>query len=137
MTGTAVEAPRVLVVEDDADHRRALALTLRLGGYTPVECGTGEEALAQLEHFCAIRHDLRAAVLDVRLPGIDGLTVLAKLRHQMPTRTLPVVLVSAHATIPNSVQSDAHASFVPKPFHPDQLLERLAGLLAGTPEERR
>ncbi len=130
-------SPPILVVENDADHRRALALTLRLGGYQPMECGSGEEALDAIAGNRAPTPELGAVVLDVGLPGIDGLTVLAKLRHEMPTRCLPVVLISAHATLPNSVQSDEYARFVAKPFHPDQLLGRLADLLAGTSEERR
>ncbi len=58
-----------------------------------------------------------------------------RIREAKSTRCLPVVLVSAHATIPNSVQGDEHASFVPKPFHPDGLLDRLSELLPHTPEE--
>jgi two-component system response regulator DctR len=140
VTATRDAAPglrRVLVVEDDADHRRALVLTLRLGGYAPQECASGEEALAELGQRAAVPDDLCAVVLDVRLPGIDGIEVLTKLRHQVTTSELPVVLISAHATIPNSVQSDEHARFVPKPFHPDQLLGRLTQLLAGTSEVPR
>jgi DNA-binding response OmpR family regulator len=135
--GRIPERRRVLVVEDDADHRRALALSLRLGGYAPDECRSGEEVLAELGHVSAIPDDLCAVVLDVRLPGIDGIEVLTKLRHQKSTSRLPVVLISAHASIPNSVQSDDRAQFVAKPFHPDQLLGRLTELLAGTNEERR
>jgi CheY-like chemotaxis protein len=133
----AVSAPAILVVEDDADHRRALALTLRLGGFRSMECGSGEEALDRIGRRVVNPDQLRAVVLDVRLPGVDGITVLAKLRHEMSTRRLPVVLISAHATIPNSVQSDRYATFVAKPFHPDQLLGRLTDLLAGTSEEPR
>ncbi|MFN8027667.1 MAG: response regulator [Acidimicrobiia bacterium] len=125
------------MVEDDPDHRRALLLTLRLGGYRPEECGSGEDALDQIGQNSAIPGAIDAVVLDVRLPGMDGLQVLTKLRHQMSTQTLPVVLISAHASIPNSVQSDEYASFVAKPFHPDQLLERLDEMLTGRTEERR
>jgi two-component system C4-dicarboxylate transport response regulator DctD len=68
-------------------------------------------------------------VLDVRLPGIDGLEVLERIRGQMPTRTLPVVLISAHTRIPGAVQQDERTRFLAKPFHPDQLLEQLDQLL--------
>jgi CheY-like chemotaxis protein len=126
---------QVLLVEDDADHRRALAITLRLGGYATRECASGEDALAQLGHLAPGPSEIDAVVLDVRLPGIDGVEVLTRIRDDKSTRCLPVVLISAHATIPNSVQCDEHASFVPKPFHPDQLLHRLSELLPHTPEE--
>jgi DNA-binding NtrC family response regulator len=47
----------------------------------------------------------------------------------MPTRTLPVVLISAHTRIPGAVQQDERTRFLAKPFHPDQLLEQLDQLL--------
>lgn len=140
MTSAVADAskrPWVLIVEDDDDHRQALALTLRLGGYATIECDSGEAAIEQLGRSGRNPDELRAVVLDIRLPGIDGVEVLTKLRYQMSTRCLPVVLISAHATIPNSVQSDDHAAFVPKPFHPDQLLGRLADLIGGASSTTR
>jgi CheY-like chemotaxis protein len=121
--------PRVLVVEDDPDHRRALSLTLHLGGYTTSECGSGEDALEQLGPNPTNLLDIDAVVLDIRLPGIDGVEVLTQMRAQMATRCVPVVIISAHATTPNAVQRDEYARFVPKPFHPDQLLGQLSELL--------
>jgi CheY-like chemotaxis protein len=134
------DPPRVvLVVEDEPDHRRAVVLTLRLGGFSPAESGTGEDALATLwgaepgtleSGTClAERFMPDALVLDVRLPGIGGLEVLERIRGQMPTRTLPVVLVSAHARAPGTLQQDEHTRFLAKPFHPDQLIEQLDQLL--------
>ena len=67
---------------------------------------------------------------------MSGVKVLGHLRREMSTRRLHVVLIYAHATIPNSVQHDEHARFVPKPFHPDQLFDRLSELLPHTSEER-
>jgi CheY-like chemotaxis protein len=123
------DLPRVLVVEDDPDHRRALSLTLHLGGYTTSECGSGEDALEQLGPNPTNPLDIDAVVLDIRLPGIDGVEVLTRLRAHMTTRSVPVVLISAHASTPNAVQRDEYARFVPKPFHPDQLLGQLSELL--------
>jgi CheY-like chemotaxis protein len=129
VSGHESPPPRVLVVEDDPDHRRALALTLHLGGYTASECGSGEDALAQLGPNVSNPPDIDAVVLDIRLPGIDGVEVLTQMRAQMATRCVPVVLISAHASTPNAVQRDEYARFVPKPFHPDQLLVQLSELL--------
>jgi CheY-like chemotaxis protein len=133
----------VLVVENEPDHRRAVVLTLRLGGFEAAEAVSGEDALATLQGLDPGEPDdpdapgssplggfvPDALVLDVRLPGIDGLEVLERLRGQMPTRSLPVVLISAHAKIPNPVQGDERTRFLAKPFHPDQLLEHLDQLL--------
>jgi CheY-like chemotaxis protein len=68
-------------------------------------------------------------VHDIRLPGIDGVEVLERLRAAVSTRGLPVVLVSAHARIPTAVHEDPWSRFLRKPFHPDQLLEQLGELL--------
>ena len=137
MSGDDLLPPRVLVVEDDPDHRRALALTLHLGGYTTSECGSGEDALEQLGPNTAKPVDIDAVVLDIRLPGIDGVEVLTQMRAQMATRHVPVVLISAHASKPNAVQRDDYARFVPKPFHPDQLLVQLSELLPTPPRNDR
>ena len=129
----------VLVVEDDPDHRRAVMLTLHLGGFSPTEAGSGEDALATLqgagpgtaESGSSLTGGFvpDALVLDVRLPGIGGLEVLERIRGQKPTRTLPVVLISAHARLPGAVQQDERTRFLAKPFHPDQLIEQLDQLL--------
>lgn len=137
MSGDDLLPPRVLVVEDDPDHRRALALTLHLGGYTTSECGSGEDALEQLGIYIAKPVDIDAVVLDIRLPGIDGVEVLTQMRAQMATRHVPVVLISAHTSKPNAVQRDEYARFVPKPFHPDQLLGQLSELLPDPPRNDR
>ena len=132
---------RVLIVEDQPDHRCALALTLRLGGYEPVEASWGEDGLAALAALAGDPEPTGpvagpvAVVLDVRLPGIDGVEVLGRIRGGMATRCLPVVLISAHATIPYLVQGDPRSRFLPKPFHPDQLLEQLAELLEDRAEQ--
>jgi CheY-like chemotaxis protein len=146
-TAAGTDRARVLVVEDEPDHRRALTLTLRLGGYEPYESASGEEALATLgaigaglapagrgpdggtgpAHPGALPD---AVVVDIRLPGMDGVALLERLRAAVPTRDLPIVLVSAHATIPTVVHEDPRSRFLPKPFHPEQLLEQLLDLLA-------
>jgi len=137
VSGDDLLPPRVLVVEDDPDHRRALALTLHLGGYTTSECGSGEDALEQLGPTTLKPADIDAVVLDIRLPGIDGVEVLTQMRAQMATRCVPVVLISAHASTPNAVQRDEYARFVPKPFHPDELLVQLSELLPAPPRNDR
>ena len=132
--------PRVvMVVDDEPDHRRAVMLTLRLGGFSPTEAGSGEDALARLQGTARETAEPGssltgvfvpdALVLDVRLPGIGGLEVLERIRGQMPTRTLPVVLISAHARIPGALHQDDRTRFLAKPFHPDQLIEQLDQLL--------
>jgi two-component system chemotaxis response regulator CheY len=119
----------VLVVDDEPDHRLVARLTLRLGGYDVWEAATGEEALEALTR----RHP-DAVVLDARLPGIGGLAVLAELRSRPRCATLPVLLCSAHApaSAASVLETDPSTRFLAKPFHPDDLLAQLRGMLGGT-----
>jgi CheY-like chemotaxis protein len=75
VTAVGARTATVLVVEDEADHLAAVRLTLRLAGYEVWEAASGEEALDVLR---ARRPG--AMLLDVRLPGIDGLGVLRTMR---------------------------------------------------------
>jgi DNA-binding NtrC family response regulator len=101
-------------------------MTLRLAGYDVCEVGNGEDALARLD-------DLRpdAVVLDIRLPGIDGLAVLAHIRSSDALADVGVVLCSAHATAAaaDAARGDRRTSFVAKPFHPDRLIDALDDML--------
>jgi CheY-like chemotaxis protein len=120
----------ILVVDDEPDHRAVARMTLRLAGYDVCEVGSGEDALSRLEDF---RPD--AVVLDIRLPGIDGLAVLARIRASDALADVGVVLCSAHATAAaaDAAGGDRRTSFVAKPFHPDRLVAALDDIL---PEHR-
>jgi CheY-like chemotaxis protein len=118
--------PQVLVVEDEADHLTAVRLTLKLSGYDVWDALTGEDALSVLEE-CAPD----AVVLDVRLPGIDGLDVLRRLRAQERLAEVPVVLCSAHADADECdvATNDPHACFLAKPYHPNELIDTLHAVM--------
>ena len=72
-------ALRILVVDDDLDHAESLAVILEMAGHEVTIAGSGEEAL---EKFQAVHFDL--SFLDLKLPGIDGLEVLAEMRRRRP-----------------------------------------------------
>ena len=116
----------VLVVDDEPEHRVVTRIALRLAGYEVREAESGEGAMVMLNDF---RPD--AVVLDIRLPGIDGLAVLAHVRSSHSLETVPVVLCSAHATGNPVDVSDADGltTFVAKPFHPDRLVAAVNDLL--------
>ncbi len=83
--------PAVAVVEDNPDNR--LLLRAILGDtYTVVEYDNGEDAL---EAFARQRPDV--VLLDISLPGMDGLQILAHIRDDVALRTLPVIALTAHA----------------------------------------
>jgi two-component system response regulator FlrC len=113
--------PVVMVVEDDAGLREALADTLELNGYTVRLCGNAEEALQAMER------GLPGLLLsDVQMPGADGHALLQAVKARHPD--LPVVLMTAYGQIEKAVQAmqDGAADYLPKPFAPDRLLAVVA-----------
>ncbi len=92
MDQTDVDEVRVLLVEDDAALAQMYRVKLERDGYTVQVAGDGEEALSLLER------DLPDLVfLDVRLPRMDGLTFLERVRASDRTKNLPVVIVSNYS----------------------------------------
>jgi two-component system KDP operon response regulator KdpE len=110
---------RVLVVDDEAPIRRALAANLRARGYEVALAENGEQAL---ELAARVHPDV--VILDLGLPGIDGLEVIRGLRGW--TR-VPIVVLSARGAEADKVAAlDAGADdYVAKPFGMDELLARL------------
>ena len=114
---------RILVCDDDPQILRALRVILRDAGYEVVPSETGEEAL---DH-AAVRPP-RAAILDLMLPGIDGVAVCQKLREwsDMPILVLSAVDEEAEKIRALKLGAD---DYVTKPFAPGELLARLEALL--------
>jgi two-component system response regulator GlrR len=114
-----------LLVDDDPDLLRLLTLRLNASGYRVAAVQSAEAALAQL----AIA--LPALVItDVRLPGMDGLALFGQIRERHPT--LPVILLTAHGTIPDAVEATTRGAFayLTKPFDGVQLLDKVAQALS-------
>jgi two-component system nitrogen regulation response regulator NtrX len=107
----------VLVVDDEAGVRASLAAILGDEGYVVEAVGSGEEALAALE---SRRHDV--VLLDVWLPGADGLEVLRRIRET--DAELPVVVISGHGTIETAVKAVRLGAqdFVEKPLSLEKTL---------------
>ncbi len=115
---------QILVVEDDPNVRRLTCVVLEQSGYAPLPAANGAEALAVLEHE---RVDL--AVVDVMMPGIDGLAFTRMLRRA--GNNLPVIVVTAKGTL-----GDKHAGFdagaddyLVKPVDEEELVMRVGALL--------
>ncbi|MCZ8375166.1 MAG: sigma-54 dependent transcriptional regulator [Beijerinckiaceae bacterium] len=116
---------RILVVEDDRMVRRALVEWLGIAGHTVTEAEDAESALAH----CA-RAAPELVLSDIRMPGLSGLDLLARIRAI--DSDLPVVLVTGHGDVPMAVaamQGGAH-DFVTKPYDPDHLAAIIARGLA-------
>ncbi len=126
---TAGSAPAhqasLLVVDDDADMLRLLSMRLHAAGYRVSTAASAEAALAQLD---IERPQL--VLSDVRLPGRDGLALFDEVRSRHPS--LPVILLTAHGTIPDAVEATARGVFtyLTKPYDGKELLEKIAQALA-------
>jgi two-component system, NtrC family, response regulator GlrR len=116
---------RILLVDDDADMLRLLSMRLHAAGYLVTAVPSAEDALAQL----AVQRP-HVVVSDVRLPGRDGLRLFDDIRQQHPA--LPVILLTAHGTIPDAVEATARGVFgyLTKPYEPRELLDKIAQAVA-------
>ena len=112
----------VMVVEDDAGIRALYRAVLRMRGHEVVEVERGDEALIEAR---ACKPDV--VVLDLGLPGLDGLGVLAQLKADLQLRTVPVIVSTAWDdtdTVTQALDAGAH-DYVKKPFVPDELAARV------------
>jgi two-component system, OmpR family, response regulator MprA len=117
-------APRVLVVDDDQAVRDALRRALTLHGFEVDLAGDGLEAL---EAIHAGPPDV--VVLDVSMPGVDGFSVVRRLRQD--DRTLPVLMLTARDAIADRVEglTSGADDYLVKPFALEELVARLQSLL--------
>nr|WP_314877464.1 sigma-54 dependent transcriptional regulator [uncultured Pseudomonas sp.] len=110
----------VIVVDDEASIRSAVEQWLGLSGFAVQLFARADECLAQLpEHFPGV------IISDVRMPGMDGLQLLAELQARDPD--LPVILLTGHGDVPMAVEAMRNGAydFLEKPFTPQHLLGSL------------
>jgi len=112
--------PRVLVVDDDAGLLRLLNIRLSSAGYEVRTAGDGRQALAQLDGFRP-----HVVVTDLRMQGMDGMALFEAIHEQNPT--LPVMILTAHGSIPDAVEATQRGVFgyLTKPFDSHELLTRI------------
>ncbi|HEY7148169.1 MAG TPA: response regulator transcription factor [Gaiellaceae bacterium] len=124
---------KILVVDDEPAVRESLRRALELEGYEIELAADGSEALARLEGEADAEPD--AMILDVLMPGIDGLEVCRRLRSD--GSKLPVLMLTARTQVEDRVEGlDAGADdYVTKPFALDELLARVRALLRRTADE--
>ena len=124
---------RVLVVDDDPDEAQLLRLNFELDGFE-VKCAA--DGLAGLE--VAVRTLPDVILLDVMMPGIDGLEVARCLSAAPTTARIPIVMISAKDQAADVLAGDALASaYVTKPFDPLAVLDLVSGLLVRPSPQRR
>lgn len=122
----AATTPTVLVVDDEKDIRDLLAYNLTKHGYKVIEVATGEDALREAR---LAPPDL--VVLDLMLPGIDGLEVCKRLKNDKKTSRVPVLMLSARgeeADVVVGLELGAD-DYITKPFSPRVLLAHIKAVL--------
>jgi FixJ family two-component response regulator len=111
MTASARKGPPVCLVDDDPSVRRSLSRTLRAAGYEVA-------VFASAEEFLASGQGARPGclVLDVDMPGLNGLELQARLARE--NQDMPIVFITAHGDIPMTVKAMQRGAvdFLPKPF---------------------
>ncbi len=117
---------RLLLVEDHADLAIWVSKTLRQSGFAVDVVGRGDHALASL-----LTQSYDLVILDLSLPGLDGLEVLRRMRSQDRTARLPVLILTARSTLDDKVKglNLGADDYLAKPFEVAELEARIKSLL--------
>jgi CheY-like chemotaxis protein len=115
--------PTALIVEDEPEANKLLAMLVQLRGYQTESALDGAEAIAHLE-----KHTPDVIFLDLMLPDADGYDICRSLKASGDTRQIPVIIVTARITVENRMESFRAGAddFIPKPYMPDQIFSALA-----------
>jgi len=120
------QSPRVLIVDDEADNRELLSIMLGWEGFVTRTAADGEQALLSV---AADPPDV--ILVDLMMPGIDGLELTAKLKQNAESNGIPVIMLSAmndSATRKRALSSGA-AAYVSKPVDRSELCEQVRSVL--------
>lgn len=117
----------ILIIEDEAEVQNLLARVLELEGYSVLQAGDGERGIA-----LAKGGGVALVLLDLRLPGRDGWTILAEMKSKPALSAIPVVVLTASAAMPQRERalSMGAADYLVKPLSAASLREAVARILA-------
>ncbi len=116
----------ILVVEDDRDILELIVYNLEKERYTVLKCNTGEKALERL-----FKNEPALVLLDLMLPGIDGFEICKRLKSDVSTRHIPVLMLTAkgeESDIISGLELGAD-DYMTKPFRPRELIARIRAIL--------
>ena len=124
-----VSSATVLVVDDEADHRKILTAALESEGYGVLQADNGKEALRLIEDS-----QVDLVVLDVMMPGLDGFETCRRIRDEMGNFTLPVIFTTSREDRESRVRGKSVGGddFLTKPVDPIELSARVRNLLRVT-----
>ncbi len=117
LQGNSSPLGSVLIIDDEAEIRESLETLLELEGFAIETAGNGEEGLQRIAE-----HPFDLVLLDLALPGRDGMDILAEIRAHDPR--LPVIMITAYGTVENAVRAmqSGATNFVQKPWDNEKLV---------------
>jgi len=116
----------ILIVEDNEKNRKLIRDVLQVKGYQTIETETAEEG-----HNLAMENHPALILMDIQLPGIDGMTALKQLRADPITRTIPVIAITASAMSYNrqAMLAEGFDGYQSKPISVKDFLEEVRRVL--------
>lgn len=123
---------RILVIDDDENIRKVLIAILTDEGYTVDSAGTGKEALEKTK-----KQLFNVALIDVRLPDIEGIELLTKFRPMSPK--MRKIIITGYPTLQNAIQAvnGGADAYIMKPFDVDKVLKIIEEQLAKQKNEKK
>jgi DNA-binding NarL/FixJ family response regulator len=120
-------AKRLLLVDDEPNLLRAVAVSLRSGGYEVMTARSGRDALATLAETIP---DL--IISDIRMPGMDGYTLVHRIRSSPRTSLIPIIFLTAKDEKTDRVEGFRTGvdAYIAKPFEPDELLAVITSIFS-------
>jgi two-component system cell cycle response regulator DivK len=117
---------RILIVEDNDKNRKLVRDTLQVKGYQTIEAETGEDGVR-----LARERTPALVLMDIQLPGIDGITALNQLRADPATRAIPVIAVTASVMTQDrqKIMAAGFDAYQGKPISVKELLETIRRIL--------
>lgn len=110
----------ILVVDDSAGIRAAITMTLSSAGFEVIEAGDGEAALIELD-----QRRVHLIISDLNMPGMDGMTLLRRVKAQQSTRYLPFIMLTTEDS--EQIKREGFEAgarvWLTKPFEPLKLLD--------------
>ena len=117
---------RVLVIEDNKDNLRLITYALQWGGYEVIHAETGEEGVET-----AIRERPFFIIMDIDLPGIDGIEATKRIRSSKADGTIPIIAMTSYAMMGDRerILSAGCNGYIEKPIDPLTVMERIHDIL--------
>jgi CheY-like chemotaxis protein len=117
---------KVLLIDDEASLRRSVSMGLMQKGYQTEPCENGMKALQTLENFKKKRVPLDCAIVDIRLPDIDGLKLLKVIKVNYPQ--LPVIIITGYGSDTVAEEAKSADAYLEKPFSMEDLSKVLEAM---------